>query len=77
MTTLFLTHFPSWLLVIVLVAIVGVVLLWVLKWFLALLILLVFSVKYLLQGRIKEFHERMLNDPDFLTFDKKTGKFVG
>lgn len=77
MTTLFLTHFPSWLLVIVLVAIVGVVLLWVLKWVLAILIIIVFSVKYLLQGRIKEFHERMLNDPDFLTFDKKTGKFVG
>ena len=76
MTTLFSTHFPSWLLVIVLVAIVGVVLLWILKWVLAILIIIVFSVKYLLQGRIKEFHERMLNDPDFLRFDKETSKFI-
>lgn len=76
MTTLFLTHFPSWLLVIVLVAIGAVVLFWALKWVFAVLLIIIFSVKYLLQGKIKEFHERMLNDPDFLTFDKETGKFI-
>lgn len=76
MTTLFLTHFPSWLLVIVLVATGAVVLFWALKWVFAVLLIIIFSVKYLLQGRIKEFHERMLNDPDFLTFDKETGKFI-
>lgn len=76
MTALFITHFPSWLLVIALVVIGAAVLFWVLKWVFAILLIIGFSVKYLLQGRIKEFHERMLNDPDFLTFDKETGKFI-
>ena len=76
MDSLFVTHFPSWLLVIVLVVIAAAVLLVLLKWVFAVLIIIVLSVKYLLQGRIKEFHHRMLDDTDFLTFDKETGKFI-
>lgn len=31
---------------------------------------------YVVQGRFKEFNDRMQNDSKFLTFDKETGKFI-
>jgi len=76
MITAFCTSFPDWLLVICLLVMLCAALLFVLKWLLIILSLLFFVVKYAVTGRWKEFNDRIVNDPDFLTFDKETGKFI-
>ena len=50
--------------------------LFILKWVLAILALIFFSIFYAVTGRWKEFCDRMENDKTFLTFDKDTGKFI-
>lgn len=39
------------------------------------IVFIVIWLWYVVRGRLKEFNDRVLNDPDFLTFDKTTGKF--
>lgn len=75
MTTTFCTFFPDWLLVICLIVIGGAILLFILRGILVIATLAFFAILYAIKGRWSEFCNRMDNDPTFLTFDKKTGKF--
>ncbi len=41
------------------------------------LIFVGFWLWYVVRGRLKEFNYKILNDPDFLSFDKDTGNSIG
>ena len=72
----FVTHFPEFLFWVIPIVILGGIALFLLKWGVLILLFILFSIFYAVQGRWKEFNYRLDNDPTFLTFDKKTGKFI-
>lgn len=71
----FATHFPEMFLWAIPIIVLGGIALFVLYWVFVLFLLVILSVFYAVQGRWKEFSDRLDNDPSFLTFDKDTGKF--
>lgn len=72
----FVTHFPEFLFWVIPIVILGGIALFLLKWVVLILLFILFSIIYAVQGRWKEFNYRLDNDPTFLTFDKETGKFI-
>ncbi len=72
----FTTHFPDLLLWVLLIVLLGGIALFILSWIIPVFMLLFFVLKYLFTGRFREFCYRFKNDPTFLTYDKKTGKFI-
>lgn len=75
MIALFTTHFPDWLMVMCLVALAAWLLFKLALFVVAYIGILCIMIKFAVTGRWKEYMDRCKNDPDFLTFDKETGKF--
>lgn len=66
------TSDPMMLILLILVGIP--VITFIIKWALAIVVLIISFCAYAIQGRVSEYNDKMKNDPYFLGWDKE-GKF--